>query len=455
MHPKIETKLNARLLVVANNQADYHALRWAFTTRGYRHFEIVFSEPELEAQLERNAPDLVLIAQGFNEEEASGFVAQLNRRARPAPLIHRFEIKDPNRTLPLSEYSPYELDTVRGRFGPEHIPLNLELELTARCNSRCCFCPIESMERLNRTMPQSVLDPILARARELPAALVYLCGVGEPLLYPDLVEVVRRVSTEIGCPVGINTNGQLLTATRFRELVDAGLSTVNISINGVSDEVYGQHMRHLKREVVTANIEAALAIKPNAISLQGVITRENHHEIPDLVRMWTEKGVRLFTFNQCSNKSGFLPNHDQLWYEDLASLSARIAALRLNSWVSFNTCNFAVRQRDSFLCRVPLNFISVDVSGNILHCMHDFKGETSYGKFAAYDPVTLRALLMERIGSQRSICANCNAPKLHPEMVLWNGVVVGERSVFESHPCEWERDLESTYAAIKARQATA
>lgn len=121
-----------------------------------------------------------------------------------------------------------------------------------------------------------------------------------------VIAKVRTISTEIGCPVGLSSNGQLLTGARFRELLDAGLSMVNVSVNGVSGDVYGTHMKHLDRATVNRNIEEMLRIKPNAVSLQGVITQQNHHEIPELVRYWTDKGVKVFTFNQCSNKSGFL-----------------------------------------------------------------------------------------------------------------------------------------------------
>ncbi|HEY0371780.1 MAG TPA: hypothetical protein VGD79_07245, partial [Thermoanaerobaculia bacterium] len=195
------------------------------------------------------------------------------------------------------------------------------------------------------------------------------------------------------------------------------------------------------RATVHRNIEEMLKIKPNAVSLQGVITQQNHHEIPELVRYWTDKGVKVFTFNQCSNKSGFLRNYAALWYDDMPSLSARIADVNGDSWISFNSCNFAVKQEEFFLCRVPLNFVSVDVEGNILHCMHDFASETSYGKFADFRPPELRELLMRRIQSQPRICDGCNSSILHPEYLLWNGTVVPERNIFEHGVSPWEVTL--------------
>ena len=441
MQAEIEAKLHANVLVIAKERSDYYGLHWALTIKGYRNFEIICSLSDLEAMPGPSTPDCILISSAFDEGERTAVEELIARRIGGDQPLHTFDIIGEDRRIPLRDYSPFTLDTLKGRVDPDMIPINIELELTSRCNARCVFCPIDDMARVNRTMSREVLDAILARASELPPALIYLCGVGEPTLYRGIVDVVRTISTEIGCPVGLNSNGQLLNGERFRELLDAGLSLANVSINGVSDDVYGTHMKHLDRATVHRNIEEMLRIKPNAVSLQGVITRKNHHEIPELVRYWSEKGVKVFTFNQCSNKSGFLKNYDQLWYDDMPSLSARIAAVNTDSWISFNSCNFAVKQEEFFLCRVPLNFISVDVEGNILHCMHDFASETSYGKFADYAPPQMRELLMRRVYSQPRICDGCNSSILHPGYLIWNGQVVPERDIFAKGVSPWETAL--------------
>ena len=444
MRPDIAAKFHAHVLVVAGQRGDYYGLRWALTIKGYRNFEIIYTPGDLAATLERSTPDCILISSAFDDGERSRFFEVINERIDGYDSVYSFDILGKDLSFPLRDYAPMIVDTVGDKIDPATLPLNIELELTSRCNARCIFCPIDDMTRVNRTMSREVLDGILSRAKELPASLIYLCGVGEPTLYDGIVDVVREISTNIGCPVGLNSNGQRLNGARFKELLDAGLSLANISINGVSDQTYGMHMKYLDRETVSRNIDEMLEIRPDAVSLQGVITRQNHYEIPELVRYWTRRGVKIFTFNQVSNKSGFLKNHDELWYDDMASLSARIAALDIDSWVSFNTCNFAVKQR-SFFCRVPLNFISLDVAGNILHCMHDFSSETSYGRFVDYEPSELRGLLMKRVHSQPRICDGCNSSALHPEYVVWNGQVVPERTIFETGVSSWETALAGRY----------
>jgi hypothetical protein len=99
--------------------------------------------------------------------------------------------------------------------------------------------------------------------------------------------------------------------------------------------------------------------------------------------------------------------------------------------------------QEDFLCRVPVNFISVDVEGNILHCMHDFASVTQYGKFQGRDPHELRELLKHRVMSRASICDGCNAPHQEINYTIWRGQRVLERNLFEG-VAAWEATLMRT-----------
>ncbi len=441
LRPEIAAKLHARLLVMARGPSEYYNLRWGLTNKGYRNFDIVDNLTDFIASLAKSTPDVVLVASTLDAALQEKIAETVTARLGAATPLYAFGTLAAEWSSPLDHYAPIQVKTLHGKVKAEDIPINIELELISRCNARCNFCPIQNMARIGNTMTDDVLDRTLALAKALPASLVYLCGVGEPLLYKNIASVVRRISTEIGCPVGVNSNGQLLDGTRFRALLDAGLSMVNVSINGTSSGVYAEHMKYLDRDQVTQNLEEILRIKPEAVSLQAVVTQKNHHELPGLVDYWSSRGVRVFTFNECSNKSGFLEGYDELRYNDMPSLAKRMAALDTDAWISFNSCSFAVKQTESPLCRVPLNFLSVDVSGNLLHCMHDFAGETSYGRFADFAPGEVRDLMLRRVNARPPICTGCNSCELDPAMVLWRGNVVVERDVFPAGPAPWEQAL--------------
>lgn len=440
--PEISAKLYARVLVVARSAEQYYNLRWGMVNKGYRNFDVVDSMEDLSAALDEAVPDMILVSSSPGDALLTAVQALTARKSDAPIMIQDIAMPDAEWSQPLDKFVPIEVDTIQGRIQPSDIPLNVELELISRCNARCNFCPIQDMDRLGNTMTDAVLDPILERIAQLDTSLVYLCGVGEPLLYKNLVDVVRRVSTEVGCPVGVNTNGQLLTGARFEELLDAGLSMVNVSINGTSNGVYEEHMKYLDRDKVTRNLKEVLKIKPEAVSLQGVVTSKNQHELPSLVDYWANLGVRVFTFNECSNKSGFLQDYDALHYSDIDDLSARMVAKQNDAWVSFNSCNFGVKQTGAFQCRVPVNFLSIDVHGRLSHCMHDFAGETSYGTFSDIPVDELPDLMMRRVDARPKICDTCNACDLKPAKVIWRGDVVVERNIFPPGTALWETALQ-------------
>jgi MoaA/NifB/PqqE/SkfB family radical SAM enzyme len=416
---KIKNNL-AKVLTVTRHQTDYYSLYYSQVSQGYRDFNIIYNKDELQRYLDNNVPDLFYISSQFNEAERNELVSCLRNK-----LPHFNNIKMLNngkkvKLHPLGDLNP-TVDTLADKFKLANIPLNIELELTSYCNARCTFCPIDSMTRVNKKMSADILDKIMDKCKTMKPSLIYLCGVGEPLTYPNIVEVVRKLSYEIDTPVGINTNGSLLTGELYKKLLDAGVSTINISINGLSEDTYSGHMKRLSFDKVNNNIHEALKIKPERISLQGVITSQNYHELPEMIDYWSDQGVKIFTFNQVSNKSGHLEKFDELWLNDMNLFYEKISKLQKDVWISINSCNFPVFQEEDFLCKVPVNFLSIDVEGNVLHCMHDFINAPKYGEFINMDQEELDRVRTGRIWNKSILCHDCNANKLDKSRLIWNG----------------------------------
>lgn len=128
----------------------------------------------------------------------------------------------------------------RGDFG--RIPLFswLELSVTDLCNRACVFCPrVDPAQYPNQKlqMPVALAWKIGAELRALRyLGAVVLCGFGEPLLHPELPEIVRALTTDALAHSGerrirveIVTNGDRLTAELVRELVEAGVAYFVVS----------------------------------------------------------------------------------------------------------------------------------------------------------------------------------------------------------------------------------
>lgn len=86
-------------------------------------------------------------------------------------------------------------------------------------------------------------------------------AVGEPLIHPQFVEWVRhlRAQPEID-RIALTTNGILLDRHGFEEVLDAGLSRINISLAGFDEDMYRRIYRSPAYKKVRANVEKLLEL---------------------------------------------------------------------------------------------------------------------------------------------------------------------------------------------------
>jgi len=160
-----------------------------------------------------------------------------------------------------------EVDEDTGRMRSR--PQIFSLEVSNRCNLRCTMCGFHSIYREERVPGSDMNEDIYERA--LPfvgtAELVPLCGGGEPLLHPDLEDMVRRVS-ERGVPTVITPNGILLHRKRAGGLMDAGLTYVEFSVDGIASY---QGIRGVPFETLETNIRGLAALKEERGSRTPII----------------------------------------------------------------------------------------------------------------------------------------------------------------------------------------
>lgn len=119
------------------------------------------------------------------------------------------------------------------------------VEVTARCNLRCPVCFANS----GGHAPDSELEPDLETLRRMFAQIMDRTGGcnmqlsgGEPTLRPDLPDVIRAAKTAGFSFVQLNTNGLLLAQKPdlAHKLKDAGLSSVFLQFDGVTEHVFRQ-----------------------------------------------------------------------------------------------------------------------------------------------------------------------------------------------------------------------
>ncbi|MBW3614933.1 MAG: radical SAM protein [Actinobacteria bacterium] len=202
------------------------------------------------------------------------------------------------------------------------------------------MCLVRYRPPVDRVTGSMTLATFTRLVDELPdLERVTLQGLGEPLLAPDLVAMVRYAS-ERGAKVGFNTNATLLTRGRAGALIDAGLDWLHISVDGATAATYeairdGAHLDRVARNVVDliAEKEQRGASRPH-VQVVFVAQRSNVGELPALVRLvagWGVDDVRVqnlsHDFSDTTADDGYQEIRDYTSAEALWNAGAGRAAV--------------------------------------------------------------------------------------------------------------------------------
>ena len=166
--------------------------------------------------------------------------------------------------------------------------------VTRRCNLHCVHCYSESRDlayggELSTAEGKALIDDLAGYGSP-----VLLFSGGEPLMRPDLVELIRH-ATGRGMRAVISTNGTLITSDMARTLGGVGLSYVGISIDGLR----ATHDRFRGRAGAFDEAMAAVAHCRDAgikVGLRFTINKRNQGEVPKLFQIVRELDVPRICF---------------------------------------------------------------------------------------------------------------------------------------------------------------
>ncbi len=179
----------------------------------------------------------------------------------------------------------------------------LRVSITDRCNERCTYCmPRELQEWLPREEILTFEETLrlIRVAAELGVSKVRITG-GEPLTRRGVLNLVRGLPKIRGIhDIGLSTNGTLLARdvepgmTMARSLRDAGVRSVNISLDTLDRQVYSDITGRDLYAQVLEGIAAAIAAGFDQIKLNTVLMRgRNEDQLIPLIEFAAARSLIL------------------------------------------------------------------------------------------------------------------------------------------------------------------
>jgi len=191
--------------------------------------------------------------------------------------------------------------------GPGRIPqfpLHIDFQLMDRCNMRCVFCPrnesvmvaAETTNLLNQgtKMLLENFRKVIDEGEYYGLRAINLGSTAEPLIHPDVVEMVQYARQHGVFDIRIITNGLMLKDRMIRQLYESGLTYLSVSLDAWTSETY-RKLRRNDLEKVVENTLLAVAIRQEMqmdfprIRVSFVNLPESKGEFGPFLEFWKDK----------------------------------------------------------------------------------------------------------------------------------------------------------------------
>ncbi len=301
----------------------------------------------------------------------------------------------------------------------------LRVSLLSKCNLGCVYCTMgdEEVKGINTAAARSLLpvEDLLRIIEQLHKQLdletIRLTG-GEPLLYPYLKEVISQVKT-MGIPqIKLTTNAFLLER-QAEGLKQAGMQSVNVSLDAVDENVFFSMSRRSGLDKVLKGIEAALQtgleVKINTVVMKGI----NDSQILPLLEYAGAQGIGIRFLEVMAMGHLYHQRKKYLFTEEeiLKTIGCKYEITKLkrkpsataNYWQTNAGHVFGIIANESEPFCHDCNRLRLDSEGNI------------YGCLSSNHPISLKYPTMELAFSK----------KMQNEYFMSSSVCMGIRNIKE------------------------
>jgi MoaA/NifB/PqqE/SkfB family radical SAM enzyme len=262
-------------------------------------------------------------------------------------------------------------------------PILGNLVVTYRCNNACFTCDLPKpwfyKERGDEELDTAGMKGVIDDFAQLGTLGLSLTG-GEPTLRPDCFALLEHAAAR-GMLPHLNTNAYTLqTADQVRALLDTGVESMNISVDGAVPETHDR-LRHARLgfERVARATELVIAQRRGgrpSLTYTFVVGPENHREVPAFIDLARGRGIDSVSFmplHNCYRGAQPLPSERIAEMDD--TIRQLVDARRTgddfldNSEAYLSLFPRAFRGEPSPLrCFVGYNCMLVDCFGNVYPC---------------------------------------------------------------------------------------
>ncbi|MEA1906844.1 MAG: radical SAM protein [Euryarchaeota archaeon] len=194
--------------------------------------------------------------------------------------------------IPGNAFDRLARSQLNAKFG-KNIPDQITISITEECPNRCIHCALPDTDNKASLSPEEV-NSVIDQATRMGTTMIIFDG-GEPMVHPDLVEMVGHVNPDKAVAT-VFTSGTGLTPEKAASLKDAGLFAVNVSLDSPH---IGEHDRMRGRSGVFEDALAAIRNSLEAgilVNIYVVLSPMNVGDLKEFYMLAVEMGVHELSF---------------------------------------------------------------------------------------------------------------------------------------------------------------
>ncbi|MGM0520144.1 MAG: radical SAM/SPASM domain-containing protein [Campylobacterota bacterium] len=243
-----------------------------------------------------------------------------------------------------------------------NLPTKVNFDICTFCNHKCNFCSNGDKRTLKNQVSLSDFNKVMTNiTKHLEIEELGLSAKGEVLINKDLSKIIELCKNTYKIPyVYISSNGSLLTKENTYDLLEAGLDSIKLSINGISNSEYRTTHQKDDFEKVINNLKYLLQLKkdkfPKLKVLISSIIDKQKKEIDTAFKDLLEENYELID-NTFKYNITYTPKFE----------------------------NFSVDNSKLKPCPLALEEVYIDSDCRLGLCCKDYFKEFDYGSLLNYD----------------------------------------------------------------------
>jgi MoaA/NifB/PqqE/SkfB family radical SAM enzyme len=218
------------------------------------------------------------------------------RLTLPAEVVARYGLQ-PGAKVRIDE----DTNFVRMHRPVTHLT-KIYIEPTVACNLDCITCFRNAWDQPIGKMSDETFESILTALKSMdPMPNVYFGGIGEPLFHPKTISWIKKVKDLGVNKVELITNGTMLTEKKSRELIDAGLDVLWVSIDGATSDSFEDVRLGAELPKILENLRRLFKMRKGGhfpqpeIGVAFVAMKRNINDLPKIIKLGHTFGARYYS----------------------------------------------------------------------------------------------------------------------------------------------------------------